>query len=91
MSHQNKVQTVFRRIGNAFFVCFGGAYLLAIVGIVVLYYCLPASDAAKTSWFPIILFDPFVLTVAFVFATPVAVIAFAISLLFIGVRLLLPT
>ena len=91
MSQRNNIQTVLRRIGIAFLVCFGSVYFLAIVGIVVLYYCLPASDAAKTSWFPIVLLDPFVLTVAFFFATPLAVIAFAISLLFIGVRPLFPT
>jgi len=83
MNYQHNTQSPLRRMGNAFFVCFGSAYVLALAGIVVLYYCLPANDAAKTSWFPIILFDPFVLTVTVVFATFPAFIAFGISLLFI--------
>ena len=83
MNQKNQAKTVFRRIRNAFLTCFGGVYCLAGIFIVVLYYCLPASDAAKTSWFPILLFDPFVWTVAIFFATPPALGAFMISLLFI--------
>jgi amino acid transporter len=86
MNHPNRNQFVFRRIGKAFFICFGGAYVCAIVGIVILYYCLPASDAAKTSWFPIILFDPFVITVAFFVASIPALGAFVASLLFIVIN-----
>ena len=86
MSQWSKEQTVLLRIGRAFLACFGSAYALAFIGIIVLYYSLPASDAAKTSWFPIILFDPFVLTVALFFATIPAAGAFIASLLFIIVR-----
>ena len=70
----------FRRIEIAFLVSFVGSYLLALAGIVLLYYNLPANDAAKTSWFPIILFDPFVLTVAFFFATLFALMVFGFFL-----------
>jgi|GEM_PF-5552577 len=83
MNRRNNTRSILRRIGNAFLVCFGSAYVLALVGIVCLYYCLPATDAAKTSWFPIILFDPFVLTVAFFVASFPALGAFVVSLLFI--------
>ena len=81
MNQWNKVHIAFHRIGGAFLLCFGGAYFFAVVGIIVLYYCLPASDAAKTSWFPIILFDPFVLTVAFSIATLLALPVFLLFLL----------
>jgi len=80
MNHWKNTQTILCQIRNAFLVCFGGTCFLAVAGIVVLYYSLPATDTAKTSWFPIILLDPFVLTIAFVFATPVAFLAFIVAL-----------
>jgi len=83
MPQWNNVKPVLYRIGTTFSVCFGGAYFFSIVGIIVFYYCLPASDAAKTSLFPIILCDPFVLTIAFTIATLVASITFVIFLLYL--------
>lgn len=64
-------------------ICFGGSYILAFVAIVGLYYSLPVTDAAKTSWFPIILFDPFVLTVAFFLSSCTALTVFLLKFFYL--------